>query len=77
MDSGYGDWPSEFFLPIGSVGALESDIFFLSELQNVGYDSVMALPWGRRQRFVEQERKLQERQKNAASQRGSRRRRYR
>lgn len=50
---------AEFFLPIGLVEALESEVFFLMELQGGTYDSVMAMPYSRRKRFVEQKQTLE------------------
>lgn len=50
---------AEFFLPIGLVEHLESEVFFLMELQGGTYDSAMAIPYSRRKRFVEQKQKLE------------------
>ena len=50
---------AEFFLPIGLVEPLESEVFFLMELQGGMYCSVMSIPYSRRKRFVEQKQKLE------------------
>jgi len=69
---GSGRRASGFFLPIGHVGALEEEVFFLEELQSVGYDSIMALPWSRRKRFVEKKNDLEKRKADQARQAANR-----
>ena len=32
---------------------LEEDLFFLAELQGIGYNDVMEMPWSRRKRLVD------------------------
>lgn len=72
MESRHASGAAKFFLPIGDVGALESEIFFLVEMQGQSYDSVMDIPYSRRKRFVEQKQQLEQRRKDQAQQELSR-----
>jgi hypothetical protein len=59
VESGIESGAAQFFLPIGLVEHLEAEVFFLMELQGGTYDSVMAMPFSRRKRFVEQKQNLE------------------
>ena len=61
MEGRSGCGAAGFFLPIGHIEVLESEVFFLEELQGGNYDSIMSLPWSRRKRFVEKKQDLERR----------------
>jgi len=44
-------WP-RFFLPIGDVVALESDLLYMLDQFKLAHGSVMGLPWSRRKRLI-------------------------
>ncbi len=60
MESRHAYRSSLFFLPIGEISVLESDAFFLMELQGATYDSAMMIPYSRRRRYVDQKRELEQ-----------------
>lgn len=61
---------AQFFLPVGAVGVLEEEVFYLCEMLHLSYTDVMRIPWSRRKRLVESkldlERKREAAQKQAA-----------
>ena len=59
MGINHGCVAAGFFLPIGNVEALESEVFFLMELWQTSYDGVMQIPYSRRKRLVEEKEQLE------------------
>jgi len=51
---------------------MESEVFYLMELQGATYDSVMGMPHSRRKRFVEQKDQLERERRAQAEQDASR-----
>jgi len=72
VEGRHGRGAGGFFLPLGHVGVLESEVFYLEELQGGDYDSTMSLPWSRRKRFVEKKQQLEQRKAEHAKQQANR-----
>jgi len=56
---------TKFFFPIGDLGALESDFYFLAEVFGPDYIGTMAMPWSRRKRIVEGKKEVERKRKQA------------
>lgn len=66
MERGYGDWAAfKFFLPIGMIQTMDSEVHFLMKKMSQTYHSVMDMPYSRRKRFVIMEMEDQKRAANA------------
>jgi len=48
-----GYWAERFFLPIGSIKNLEQEVYILMQHMDQGYNSIMDMPYSRRQRIFE------------------------
>lgn len=66
MESGYGRWTVVFFLPVGIIEKLESEVFFLMETMQQSYDAIMVMPYSRRARIVERKGTVEKTKANAA-----------
>ena len=59
----------KFFLPFGDLAVLEDDMFYLMEVWNLSYTSVMEIPCSRRYRLLMGKQQLQRRRADAAKKR--------